>query len=272
MPSYLIENVAREGEPNFNADVKCDLIIDTYATPWGLSNGNGYNANCEYTGTHVDPTGRPYSDYEPEVKNYMSYTSECADYFTVGQGVRMRWFLELWDNNYPTAGIVELFGPEELYYPFRGEYYLAGPHTKDHHPMFQYGFTYKFVDVSQADVYNQPSDYSDTSFWYGQAVETFYPTHNQPIEHLNHRAFIIQELGDPQPRMCYNNANRAPSNGNLIQFTDGIPNGNYTITPQDSLQINNPSLIEQLNPGLYNIQMNYNDGTVQDNTVLKENN
>ena len=42
--------------------------------------------------------------------------------------------------------------------------------THDHHPFFQPGFDYKFVDTSQAAVYNQPSDYEDTSFWYGQPL------------------------------------------------------------------------------------------------------
>ena len=63
-----------------------------------------------------------------------------------------------------------------------------------------------------------------------------------------------------------------PNDGTVIKFNDGVPNGNYTITPQDSTAINNPALIDNLQPGLYNIQKNYNDGTTQEVMILKENN
>ena len=62
------------------------------------------------------------------------------------------------------------------------------------------------------------------------------------------------------------------NDGTVIKFNDGVPNGNYTIAPQDSTVINNPTLIDNLKPGLYNIQKNYNDGTTQEVMILKENN
>jgi hypothetical protein len=62
------------------------------------------------------------------------------------------------------------------------------------------------------------------------------------------------------------------TSGCIINFVDGVPNGNYTITQQDSLGINNPTLIEDLQPGLYNIQANYQDGSTEQTMILKENN
>jgi len=72
--------------------------------------------------------------------------------------------------------------------------------------------------------------------------------------------------------MCYNIFNKAPNGGTLIKFLDGVPNANVNITPQDSLQINNANYIQNLTPGLYNIQKTYNDGTNEEMMILKENN
>jgi len=42
--------------------------------------------------------------------------------------------------------------------------------------------------------------------------------------------------------------------------------------PQDSTQINNANLIEDLNPGLYVIDKAYQDGSNSQSVILKENN
>ena len=42
--------------------------------------------------------------------------------------------------------------------------------------------------------------------------------------------------------------------------------------PQDSTQINNPSLIDNLDAGLYVIDKTYDDGTTNQSVILKENN
>jgi hypothetical protein len=144
--------------------------------------------------------------------------------------------------------------------------------TKDHHPLFQPGFDYKFVDTSQAEVWNQPSPYEITNFWTGQQGMTHPSSSNQPIEHFNHSAFYIVQLGDDTYRKCYNNYNRTPTGGQIVNFLDGYPSGNYTINPQDSTSINNPILVNELQPGLYNIQKSYEDGTTQETMLFKENN
>ncbi|AFL80374.1 hypothetical protein Aeqsu_0871 [Aequorivita sublithincola DSM 14238] len=59
---------------------------------------------------------------------------------------------------------------------------------------------------------------------------------------------------------------------NLNQIGNvGVLNGNVTITPKDSLGINNPTLINDLDPGLYNIKENYDDGAIKENVIFKEN-
>lgn len=60
-------------------------------------------------------------------------------------------------------------------------------------------------------------------------------------------------------------------NGSITLFKDGVINGNVTITPKDSLGINNPTLINDLDRGLYNIKENYDDGTIKENVIFKEN-
>jgi hypothetical protein len=57
----------------------------------------------------------------------------------------------------------------------------------------------------------------------------------------------------------------------IIQFNDNIPSTNVTITPKDSLQINNPNLILNLENGLYNIKKQFNDGTIEERIILKQN-
>lgn len=261
------ENVAREGEPNFNAEDKGDKLVDTFATPqW-------YDIdNCIYVGDQIDDVGRPYSDYPPQADNFMSYYWDCMNNYTQDQVTAMRNFLDhfsahpdgiLYITNYPVS---------ILYEPFEGEYYESGPIMAKDHPLFQPGFDYKFVDVSQAEVWNQPSPYEYTNFWTGSSGFTYSSDNTDPVEHLNHYAFYISQLGDDTYRMCYNNYNRAPKDGDVIHFIDGVPNGNYTITHQDSTAINSPTLIDDLSPGLYNIQRNYPDGSTQQSMIQKENN
>jgi hypothetical protein len=58
----------------------------------------------------------------------------------------------------------------------------------------------------------------------------------------------------------------------ILKFNDGIFNTNVTVTPKDSLGINEPQLIYDLDPGLYNIIKQYNDGGTQETVILKNNN
>jgi len=276
--SILCENVTREPflvdgttpNPDYNADTEGDKIIDTYATP------QSYNrTDCVYDDNLLDSTGTPYSNHPPQAKNFMSYAHGCQQEFTAGQIAEMRWYIELIDGLPITA--IENHDVSILYEPYKGEYFLAGPLPVDegghlNPPKFQYGFDYVFYDTSQADIYNQPSDYDNTSFWYGQVVQSYDIDYNIPIEHTNHTAFKILQVDTNYPRMCYNNYNRAPSGGTIIKFNDDVLNTNVTVTAQDSLQINNTNFFQDLEPGLYNIQKSYNDGTSEENLILKENN
>tara|TARA_B100000497_G_scaffold7898_2_gene8227 strand:+ start:56317 stop:56757 length:441 start_codon:yes stop_codon:yes gene_type:complete len=91
-------------------------------------------------------------------------------------------------------------------------------------------------------------------------------------EHINHTAIRILQIDNEQPRMCYNNYNRTPTGGTIIKFNDNVLNTNVTITPQDSTSINNTDLIQDLQPGLYNVIKNYNDGSQDENLIQKQNN
>ncbi|MGK0448824.1 MAG: hypothetical protein ACJA2M_002625 [Polaribacter sp.] len=272
----IVENVTRDinDVDCYNANTRGDRIIDTNATPSNMS----ISSNCEYIfNGELDDCDVPYGSFglEPEVKNFMSYGG-CQEEFTPGQVAHMRWYIELIDS-LPEIEAIENYPVSVLYEPYKGEYFLAGPLPVDEDgrlnpPLFQYGFDYVFYDTSQAAIYNQPSDYNDTSFWYGSVVQSYDVNHNTPIEHTNHTAFKILQVDTNYPRMCYNNYNRAPTGGTLIKFLDGVPSGNVIITAQDSLQINNPNYIQDLDSGLYNIQKSYNDGTSDENMILKENN
>jgi len=46
---------------------------------------------------------------------------------------------------------------------------------------------------------------------------------------------------------------------------------NVTITPKDSIGINNPNLIDELDAGLYKIEFNYEGGATQQTIIFKQN-
>jgi len=48
-------------------------------------------------------------------------------------------------------------------------------------------------------------------------------------------------------------------------------NANITVTPKDSLGILDPNLILDLETGLYLIETNFDDGTQDQQVILKEN-
>ncbi len=267
----LCEHQTRNiNDPDFNALTHGDKLIGTYATPYKYDEYPDVllDGNCNYVGTAVDCNGEFYIN--PEYKNFMSYTRyDCYQEFKGAQIAKMRFVIrEVFLG--PLNTHIDTIHRKELYKPYIGEYYVVGPQT-NHPPQFQPGLDYEFVDVSQAGTYNVPTEYEDTSFWYGQTVGTINKEYPGPIYHPNGTAFKILQLDQNQPRMCYNNTNRTPSDGSVIHFLDGYPNGNYTITPQDSTQINNSELINTLNPGLYNIQKNYLDGSTEQVMILKEN-
>lgn len=69
---------------------------------------------------------------------------------------------------------------------------------------------------------------------------------------------------------CYDNWNKGLKNGSVTRFNDGIFNANVTITPKDSLGITDPFLIDNLIPGLYKVEKNYDDGASKENVIFKE--
>ena len=95
------------------------------------------------------------------------------------------------------------------------------------------------------------------------------------ITHPNHTAIFIDQLDDVhggRPHKCYNNFNRAPISGEVIEYEDGIPNANIKIHPKNQTEINDENLIQNLDNGLYIIKKNYDDGTQEQRTVHKSGN
>ena len=63
----------------------------------------------------------------------------------------------------------------------------------------------------------------------------------------------------------------APGSGRYTKFNDGVFNTNITVQELDSLQINSPNMINNLQPGLYTIEKNYENGAKQETVIIKEN-
>ncbi len=300
---FLAENVTRNSsDPNYNADTNGDRVPDTAASPnlkfqkcyeagytGPLYEGCpesylwSYVSNCQYTNTSVLDCSNPGVNYNisaDDVKNIMSYApNDCKGIFTMGQGIRMREAIETscaYDIGLRDA--INNDGVASLFEPYKGEYYFAGPLPLDDDgnlipPLFQPGFDYNFVSCD-CDC-PLPLDYGDTNFIYYDQLGTFIhkeETNYSIITHPNHTAIRILQLDETQPWRCYDNNNRRPNGGTIIKFNDNVLNTNVTITPQDSTSINNENLINNLQPGLYNIIEQFEDGDIQEKVILKENN
>ena len=306
------EHVTRDvNDPNYNASgqgAQGDQIHDTAAMPqYGYeycmangfpnnvpcTNGHPYNfyyydkVSCSYIGDEEEPQrgdcqDTPYDIDDTQARNTMSYApGSCRDNFTVGQAIKMREAIIsssfLQDRSTTVAA---------LYEPYKGEYYVAGPVDGGlmqtyYRPLFQPGFDYYFLECDCNPDCAEPSPYEDTSFSYTNTSIlsiSKYETNFNLITHPNHSAIkiIFPQNGIANnyygPRRCYDNWNRAPSGGSVTRFNDGVFNANVTITPQDSTSINNPALINNLQPGLYKIEKTYDDGAQQQNIIVKENN
>ena len=100
-------------------------------------------------------------------------------------------------------------------------------------------------------------------------------TNYASITHPNHSAILLRYKDEDYvnlPEKCYDNWNSRPKGGRITKFNDDVFNTNVTITPQDSTSINNENLIEELPSGLYKIEKKYNDGSSQENVIIKGNN
>lgn len=275
----ILEHVTRDpSNTDYNALTTGDRVEDTPASyefePEDIS-------ICEYVGNKVDCTDDhlPYSIIEPDLRNYlMRFASDCEKkYLTIGQGIRIREALQSNPNGIFSDAQTTI---ASLYEPYLGSYPMYYPHPEPwQKPLFQPGFNYKFVDCCCE--YVQPAPYGDIGFNIDpnnivkivHANEINYET----IFHPNHTAIIIEEVDvaldeTNDGQRCYDNYSSPPIiGGRLIKFNDNVVNGNYIITPQDSTEINNPNLIQNLDPGLYNIEKNYIDGTSDENLIFKEN-
>jgi len=295
VPTYNgpCERVTRDPENQYyNADEAGDYVIDTSAMPifgynWETDPASPIDdideVNCEYIGNGKDCEGDFYDIQTEDVQNIMAYNSqECSDVFSLGQGIRMREAIYAvcpeFENKLPDAiNTNGENGIASLYEPYSGSYFESGPNPENYIPLFQPGFDYRFVE-SDGD-YPQPSAYDDISFNYNinnvlTSFNRFNDLDYETIWHPNHSAIRILQLenGTIQPRKSYNNFNGKPIGGKVTQFLDGVFNTNVAITPKDSLGVNNPQLIENLEPGLYSIEKIYHDGSVQENVIVKDNN
>jgi len=288
------EHVTRDpANDDYNAELKGDIIVDTAAAPdflfehyyelleqgyseeYAAANDTVYKyiapLTCDYIGTGLSCLDNLYDIYESDSKNIMAYIPEdCRESFTIGQAIRMHEIVELWPENYEPTTLSELFEP------YSGEYYFAGPLPTEHPPLFQPGFKYKFVECEGP--YPAPAAYGTVFPFSINTIlltidddETDYTS----ITHPNHSAILIKhDYGDflDKPEKCYDNWNRKPSGGLITKFNDDVFNTNVTFTAQDSTSINNQSLIENLESGLYKIDKIYEDGSSQETVIYKENN
>lgn len=271
----------------YNADSAGDFVVDTAAKPYFFGwNGEGYEIDidintCTYIGTGKDCGGTPYQIFESDVRNYMSKgyipypASGCHDQFTTGQKIRMHETIELADSTVPTNWRISqaVTTIASLYEPYSGEYNNSSPGSS---PLFQPGFDYEFVECC-CD-YPLPSAYTDISFTYNatnilasfDADETNYSS----IIHPNHSAIRIAQIPDPsgnlyQPRRCYDNNPESPIGGTITQFNDGTFTTNVTSWKVEASQITSERYLNSLPKGLYKIELEFADGTIEQKVVYK---
>jgi len=283
--SSSCERVTRDlNDQYYNADEAGDFVIDTPAQDpmWGDVDPN----TCFYTGNGEDcgdpPTNDPPDPYQilpDDVSNFMGYGGLrlCGSKFTWGQMQRMRAAIS--NDVYGEFAAAETT-IAALYEPYRGSYPEYYPHPLPwEYPLFQPGFDYDFVECDCECP--QPVEWDNTNFNYTTtSVLSFsrYETNYASIIHPNHTAIKLGQLPNhvlvgQKIRRCYDNWNSPPIiGGDVVKFNDNIFNNNVTITPQDSTQINNPNLVNELEPGLYNIIKTDVNGNNQETVILKENN
>ena len=274
-----------DGSPNpdFNANTAGDAIVDTNANSGFHFYVDGVStypfideSHCTYIGEEEDELGDRYTIFHEDVINNMGNAYTClTNYYTTGQVIHMHEDI-LTDPDL----LVTLTDFASLYEPYTGEY-LSCCYTEDQkYPLMQPGFDYEFVycedDVSPSAGRTEPWPFDDLSFNSGDVVYSFDKNIDisdfDKIKHLNNTAIIIRQIDDSQARRCYSNLAKNAIGGAVVKFNDGVLNSNVTVSPKDSTQINNPDLIMQLDQGLYLIETNFDDGTQDQNVILKENN
>ncbi|NQV77549.1 MAG: hypothetical protein HQ490_04250 [Lutibacter sp.] len=261
----------------FNATTAGDNVVDTAAINSTVP-GHDFNySNCTYDINGSDCQDTPFDLNQVDLENLMNINiprdlNLCRILMTPGQMVRIRETIE----GYPNVFTLVSGTIADLYEPYSGEYYLAGPLLPEHRPLFQPGFNYRFVECCCN--YPQPTDFNNTSFSYtNNAILTIskFETDYNSIMHPNHSAIQLDiefPNNEQNVRKCYDNWNKAALGGSVTKFNDNLINTNITITPKDSLGINNPNLINGLQQGLYKIEKNFDDGSSQETIIFKGNN
>ncbi len=267
--------------PEFKREHYYELIDEGYSEAYAEANYIPYNyiEDCVYTNVLGDDCQTTlYTITHEDVINVMLPAHPCEEYvFTPGQGIYLREIIE-------SSSVLQtvLTDVASLYEPYRGEYPAYYPHPQPwEYPLFQPGFNYRFIECSCECP--APAGWNDNFTYDKNTVislinkdETDYST----ITHPNHTAIWIKHETSgngnevfPQPQKCYDNWNSPPViGGTIVKFNDDVFNTNVTITEQDSTSINNPELIDNLQPGLYNIIENYENGNTQETVILKQNN
>ncbi len=234
-----------------------------------------FDENCDYITGSSDCQGTLYVITPEDLRNFMLYSPNlCKDNFSIGQAIRIR---ETINNDSNGDFLAAETAISALYEPYKGTYYQGGPLLPaSENPLFQPGFDYWFVACNGS--FPQPADY-DENFSYNLqnkiAHYTKYEEDYTAIIHPNHTAIKIKQveiaLGYLNIQKCYNNFNMAPGSGRYTKFNDGVFNTNITVQELDSLQINSPNMINNLQPGLYTIEKNYENGAKQETVIIKEN-
>jgi len=270
--------------PNFSTEHLMELLWDGVPFDVAIDQYRPYKYIDSITFAYNNPNGDDCeeTDYDIniiDVKNYMSYSptppEAFFEVFTIGQKIKMREAIANDENS--------LFSNTEttiasLYEPYKGSYPAYYPYPEPWQlPLFQPGFKYVFVECSGE--YPQPAPYGEI-FDYDisntiLSVENDETNYNS-IAHPNHSAITIKHAnyyGDdvfPLPQKCYNNYNSPPIiGGTVVKFNDNVFNTNVTIFPQDSTSINSPTLINNLDSGLYNIIKNYPNGGTIETVIIK---
>ena len=306
----VVNRNSNNGQP-YNADIAGDRVVDTQAAPdfrkehyWELVQDFNvdpeeaeedytpylyYNqGNCEWQSHQngIDCLGEPYDiqlDYDN--KNIMSYAPwECVNdiLFTPGQLIKMRETIQIDENGHFALSENSI---ASLYEPYKGEYYIAGPsNPAAQKPLFQPGFEYRFVncDCYAEEDCSSPTPYEEGNSTFSSTTQLLLSFNKEEpnfdnITHPNHSAIKIifpnLPTNDPllDPKRCYDNWNKAAIGGSLTKFNDNVFNTNVTLYPQDSASINNPNLINTIDPGLYKIEKVYEDGAIQQSVIIKGN-
>ena len=264
--TLIAEHVTRDESDlvNYNATTAGDFVSDTPAT-YKLPNVcNDVGANTTYylqSDEVVDLVGVPYENID--TRNFMSYNDPYfLNHFTNGQGVRMR---ENLLNNNDYFSIKNTVA--SLYQPYK---IIESPMQY----FFQPGFGYEFVNCAAGCIVIS-SDYDNVSFNYDDNHITNYSfdklhTPYSDIYQSENMAVRILQIDDTQPRKCYSVTTKGIG-GIVVTFNENIINSNFTTTVKDSTAINSPNLIQNLPNGLYIIKKDYNDGSQEQQTILKEN-